>query len=199
MIPTYDFITALKFAGHAAATNDVRYYLNGVLFRFSDGLLTLIGTDGHRVAQIKLTVDVGDVRGDWIVKNDSVAALTAAIKVKKSDTSQLLITPAGEKDKDLTVAWGGIVLTLEAQEGKFPDINRALPQKEPVGAPEVHLNLVYFEAAAKALKPLVGGKYKGVKIETRDGRTPVRISGNPDASVPSVQEAPTVHIMPMRP
>jgi DNA polymerase-3 subunit beta len=43
----------------AMANQDVRYYLNGLLFDFHDGTLSTVATDGHRLAVCDLGSDLG--------------------------------------------------------------------------------------------------------------------------------------------
>ena len=94
MLPTFDFITALKVASHAMATNDVRYYLNGVLFRFVGDTLLLTGSDGHRIAKVRLNVKGCQLSGDYIVKCDAVKAALQTVKAKRNDASQTKLEPA---------------------------------------------------------------------------------------------------------
>ena len=43
----------------AMAVHDIRYYLNGILFVVAEGKsLTLVATDGHRLALAQATLDV---------------------------------------------------------------------------------------------------------------------------------------------
>ncbi|NNK32828.1 MAG: DNA polymerase III subunit beta, partial [Xanthomonadales bacterium] len=43
----------------AMANQDVRYYLNGLLFDFHSGQLSTVATDGHRLAVCDLVADLG--------------------------------------------------------------------------------------------------------------------------------------------
>lgn len=73
------FIAALKFVAHAKAKNDVRYYLNTVQFEFHYGTLTLIATDGHRMAWA--TVEAPDMPdGKWLIDGAGVDAVLKAFK-----------------------------------------------------------------------------------------------------------------------
>ncbi len=42
----------------AMAVHDIRYYLNGILFVAEGKSLTLVATDGHRLALAQATLDV---------------------------------------------------------------------------------------------------------------------------------------------
>src|ERR1700732_1890008 len=47
----------LKKTSYAISTDETRYVLNGILFSFKDNKLTLVATDGHRLALVDLEVE----------------------------------------------------------------------------------------------------------------------------------------------
>lgn len=198
MIPRYDFITAVKFASHAAGKQDVRYYLNGVLFRFINDTLILVGCDGHRIAEVRIDLPVDlDLHGDYIIDNDSIKTLLAAMKTKRSDESVIEI--AETDDLQLTVHGNGQTVVLKAIDGKFPDYARNLPGKDTEGAPELGINAVYLAEAAAALKPLANRGYRGIKLSSWDAMTPLRLECPTDhGEFRQITKLATVHIMPMR-
>lgn len=200
MLPTFDFITALKFASHAMATNDVRYYLNGVLFRFIGDTLLLTGSDGHRIAKVRLNLKGCKLSGDYIVKCESVKAALQTVKAKQSDTSQAKLEPApGGKTDDLLLTAGPCMLVLEVQDGRYPDFESAIPQTDPKGCPTIGINAGYLADAARALKPLSHGKYNALAIDTWEANRTMRLRCTPDASgLTAIDGEATVHIMPMR-
>lgn len=201
MLPTFDFITALKFASHAMATNDARYYLNGVLFRFVGDTLLLTGTDGRRIAKVRLNLKGCQLSGDYIVKCESVKDVLQTVKTKQSDTSPTRVEPAEDKSGRLLLFArdGKYTLVLEVQDGRYPDFERVIPQTDPEGCPTIGVNAGYLADAARALKPLSHGKYNALAIDTWDANTTMRLRCTPDASgLTAIDGEATVHIMPMR-
>lgn len=199
MLPTFDFITALKFASHAMATNDVRYYLNGVLFRFIGDTLLLTGSDGHRIAKVRLNLKGCQLGGDYIVKCDAVKAALQTVKAKRTDTSQAKLEPAPDKSGNLLLTAGPFMLALEVQDGRYPEFESAVPQTDPKGCPTIGINAGYLADAARALKPLSHGKYNALAIDTWAANSTMRLRCTPDASgLTAIDGEATVHIMPMR-
>lgn len=199
MLPTFDFITALKFASHAMATNDVRYYLNGVLFRFVGDTLLLTGSDGHRIAKVRLNLKGCPLGGDYIVKCDSVKAALQTVKTKQTDTLRVHLNPAPDKSGNLLLTAGPFMVALEVQDGRYPDFERAIPQSDPEGCPTIGINADYLADAARALKPLSHGKYRALTIDTWAANATMRLRCKPDAShLTAIDGEATVHIMPMR-
>ena len=59
-----DFKAILKQVDFAMAQQDIRYYLNGLLFEVDNQKLNIVGTDGHRLSftSIKLQKDFGKIQ-----------------------------------------------------------------------------------------------------------------------------------------
>ena len=49
---------ALKKTSYAISTDETRYVLNGILCSFKEGKLTLVATDGRRLAMVDLEVEI---------------------------------------------------------------------------------------------------------------------------------------------
>lgn len=188
------FIAALKFASHAAAAKDIRYYLNGVLFEFQDDSLYLVGTDGHRLAYVDLdaTAD-GVVNTQVIVSGASVKLLLTAFK--QNSTGVLGFEFSGAK---LVVNGCSQSIPCELIEGKFPDWRRvSMHRAERAAVPtsRIGVNASYLAEAAKACGALRSSKYNGVKLDFY-GESEAMIV-RPDTLPDGIVDAVTV-VMPMR-
>lgn len=119
-IPT----SALKASIHAAATKDLRYYLNGVLFEFvhNDGqplLLRLVSTDGNMLSafNVPLKYEEGaqSANFEFIVPIDT-------IKVAAKSKNKVVLL---ESLPDGQYSLGGVLFA--PVDGKFPDWRRVTP------------------------------------------------------------------------
>lgn len=171
------FHAMLKFAAHAAAAKDIRYYLNSVCFEFTDaGQLIMIGTDGHRMAVVGGTPDLGLPAQQIIVRIEDVKLLLTMAKPAKQlighkvsftlDSGQLMVTG--------TAGWRHACTPVE---GKYPDWRRVAHRgEEPKPQAEISLNADYLADAAKACGAF-GRKYAGTTITTYgDTSTSVRVT-----------------------
>jgi DNA polymerase III subunit beta len=61
----------------AMAVHDIRYYLNGILFVAEGKVLTLVATDGHRLALAQATLDVDIPKQDVILPRKTVLNCSA--------------------------------------------------------------------------------------------------------------------------
>ncbi|WGH28540.1 hypothetical protein 13VV501A_gene0044 [Vibrio phage 13VV501A] len=108
---------AVKAAKIFAATNDLRYYLNGVaLYIVDSGVIeSVVATDGHCMA---------------IIGNETLPRVTPAIVANKDvDTlvNALSVNPYAIVD-GFTLIVGEYRIPLV--DGRFPDVQRVIPKKE---------------------------------------------------------------------
>lgn len=189
------FIAALKFASHAAAKKDVRYYLNSVLFEVIDhNNLTMVGTDGHRMAVIHLVEDSIDMLpGQYIIPADDVSVMLKLFDAKASWE----ITFSAKPDDTLVFATAHRRHTFKPMDARYPDWRRvARLGDEPQPQAVYKVNGDYLAASAKACAAL-GGKYAGVNITTYgDQFGTIKLSAA-DISMSEIGEAYAI-VMPMR-
>src|ERR1700752_2866803 len=106
---------ALGLVQFAMAVQDIRYYLNGVLFSVDKDTLRVVATDGHRLsyASQQLGSDHGNVE---------------AILPRKTVIELIKLLGDGDDPVSLAIgsnharfAFGGIEIVSKIVEGKFPD------------------------------------------------------------------------------
>ena len=56
-LPQKELRDALKKTAYAISTDETRYVLNGILFSFKENKLTMVATDGRRLALVDLEVE----------------------------------------------------------------------------------------------------------------------------------------------
>ncbi|MBT8071398.1 MAG: DNA polymerase III subunit beta [Xanthomonadales bacterium] len=154
----------------AMANQDVRYYLNGLLFDFSGNELKAVATDGHRLAICDLESSV-DVAGDrqLIVPRKGVMELS---RMLSGDTDEVTLA-IGRNHVRLVKE--NTTFTSKLIDGRFPDYRAVIP----VGADKQMLvdKSVFIQALQRAAI-LSNEKYKGVRLEAA-GSTIKIIAHNP--------------------
>jgi len=164
VIDTSIFCKALKFAAHAAAKKDVRYYLKGVRFEVVDQALTLCGCDGARMALCTLALDHGlPANAAVILGNDDVKKVLATIGKIKGPTTLRIDPPEVQHGAPtLVLEAGGISLRLKGLDGQYPDYRRVVPPLNREQGAMPNLQACFVSEACAALEPLAG-EIKGVK------------------------------------
>lgn len=156
-IPEKSLKNLIDKTAFAMANQDVRYYLNGMLFDFSDGKLRVVATDGHRLAVCDFDGDV-NVQGDrqMIVPRKGVLELARMM----GDSDDEVVLALGRSHVRLAKA--GTRFTSKLIDGRFPDYEAVIP----AGADKQMLvDRDLFTDALQRAAILSNEKYKGVRLE----------------------------------
>ncbi len=160
-----DLINQVHFA---MAVHDIRYYLNGILFIAESKTLTLVATDGHRLALAQSPLDaVVPTRQEVILPRKTVLELQRLLSDKDTPIEMRFA------NNQAKFAFSGMEFVTKLVEGKFPDYNRVIPKN--------HKNIVALGRlpllnALQRAAILTSEKFKGVRINVEPGV--LRISSN---------------------
>lgn len=139
------------------ANQDVRYYLNGLLFEFHDGSLTTVATDGHRLAVCDLESDIGVAQDrQMIVPRKGVLELSRML----SESKDLVELALGKNH--IRLVKGSMIFTSKLIDGRFPDYQAVIPKGTDR---HITLDRQSFMLALQRASILSNEKYKGVRLE----------------------------------
>ncbi len=114
----------------AAATSEVRYYLNGIFLHYhaESGKLRAVGTNSHRLAKHDTTPPEGSefLSQGVILPRKAVAELRRLIEGYEGS----VLLEIGEANARFTV--GSVILACKLIAGKYPDYERVIPALEGV-------------------------------------------------------------------
>lgn len=111
----------LKQVEYAMAQQDIRYYLNGLLFEVNENSLNVVGTDGHRLSFTSLQLNKTYEKQDVILPRKTVLEL---IKLLDESEDEVVIEVNGSQ---ANFAFSGIRIISKVIDGKFPDYHRVIP------------------------------------------------------------------------
>ena len=124
-IPASSLKYLLSMVHYAMAAQDIRYYLNGMLFVVAGTRVRGVATDGHRLALCEFE------RAD-------AAGATEVIIPRKTVQELTRLLPDGEEPVRIQVAanqarfsFGSIEFVSKLVEGKFPDYTKVIPVNNP--------------------------------------------------------------------
>jgi len=145
----------------AMANQDVRYYLNGLLFDFSDKKLRAIATDGHRLAICDLEDSVNYTgERQLIVPRKGVMELARMLSANDEEATLAI------GRNHIRLVKGDTVFTSKLIDGRFPDYKAVIP----VGADkQMLIERASFTQALHRAAILSNEKYRGVRLEAADG------------------------------
>jgi DNA polymerase-3 subunit beta len=144
----------------AMAVHDIRYYLNGILFVAEGKQLTLVATDGHRLALAQATLEVEMPRQEVILPRKTVLELQ---RLLKDEDTPIEMRFAGNQAK---FSFSGMEFVTKLVEGKFPDYNRVIPKNHKNA---VTLGRAPLLASLQRAAILTSEKFKGVRLNIEPG------------------------------
>jgi DNA polymerase-3 subunit beta len=155
----------------AMAQQDVRYYLNGMLWEVRPDALRVVATDGHRLAMCTRSMDVAvnDVR-QAILPRKGVIELSRLL-TDTDDTVDLVLG-----SNHIRALTAGFTFTSKLVDGKFPDYERVLPR----GGDKVVLGDRELLRQAFARTAILSNeKYRGVRF-LLDNDSLTIVANNPE-------------------
>jgi DNA polymerase III subunit beta len=144
----------------AMAVHDIRYYLNGILFVAEGKSLTLVATDGHRLALAQATLDSEIPKQEVILPRKTVLELQ---RLLKDEDTPIEMRFAGNQAK---FSFSGMEFVTKLVEGKFPDYNRVIPKNHKNS---VTLGRAPLLASLQRAAILTSEKFKGVRVNLEPG------------------------------
>ena len=144
----------------AMAVHDIRYYLNGILFIAEGKQLTLVATDGHRLALAQATLDAEVPKQEVILPRKTVLEL---LRLLRDEDTPIEMQFAGNQAR---FSFSGMEFVTKLVEGKFPDFNRVIPKNHKNS---VILGRAPLLASLQRAAILTSEKFKGVRINIEPG------------------------------
>jgi DNA polymerase III subunit beta len=140
----------------AMAQQDVRYFLNGMLLRFSSDAIQVIASDGHRLAITKIEQSF-TVSDEKVVILPRKAVLELGRLLDDSD-SELKV---GLGDNHMCLSCEDFQFSSKLIDGKFPDYSRVIPKNNDK---IVKVNKSLFGQALTRAAILCNEKYNGIRL-----------------------------------
>lgn len=142
--------------GFAASKDETRYVLNGILFEVENNKISLIATDGRRLAIIEKNINTGiNQTISMIVPVKTINELSRSLK----DEGEVLIV-LGENQ--VLFDLGPIHIISRLIEGQFPNYKQVVPQEQQ---DKIKLNREKFLLVLKRAAILSTQDYQVAKLE----------------------------------
>lgn len=149
------------------ANQDVRYYLNGMLFDTGEGWLTAVATDGHRLAMAKEPcAELVDSQQCIVPRKGILELMRLLESVDEPVTLQL-------SENHLRATLPGFTFTSKLVDGRFPDYRRVLPKG---GNNVLAADKATLRQALSRVAILSNEKFRGVRLQL--AAEELRISAN---------------------
>lgn len=161
----------------AMAQQDIRYYLNGLLFVFEPGLVRTVATDGHRLAHSATAAEGIEARHDVIVPRKTVLEMQRLL-ADSDEPVQIDVSST-----QIRFRFDNVELISKLVEGKFPDYTRVIPTQY---TRHFLVNREALQGSLQRAAILTTDKLKGVRIQLSENL--LRISSSNAEQEEAVEE-----------
>jgi len=146
----------LNLTSFAVSFDETRYILNGILFKINKNNLTLVATDGRRLAIIEKKLSQGIDRDiNIIIPIKTIHELNRNLK-DEGELSLLL------GNNQVLFDLGNVVVISRLIEGEFPDYRQVIP---PPSENKIRIDRTQFLLAVRRAGLLATPDYQAVKLE----------------------------------
>ena len=153
-----DLLNQVHFA---MAVHDIRYYLNGILFIAEGKMLTLVATDGHRLALAQSTLDHSmPNKQEVILPRKTVLELQ---RLLADEETPIEMRFAGNQAR---FNFSGMEFVTTLVEGKVPDYTRVIPKNHKF---VMMVGRAPLLACLQRAAILTSEKFKGVRVNIEPG------------------------------
>ncbi len=171
VIPEAVLKELIERTSFAMAQQDVRYYLNGLLFDLRDKTLRCVATDGHRLALCEAELE------------NPIGSKRQIILPRKGVSELQRLLEGGDRELELEVGRShlrfkrdDVTFTSKLIDGRFHDYEAVIP----IGADkEVQIDREALRASLQRAAILSNEKYRGVRVEVSPGQLKIN-AHNPE-------------------
>jgi DNA polymerase-3 subunit beta len=156
----------------AAAKESTRYAINGVLWEIKGKKLTLVATDGRRLARSRLTVAKAPAKGGS-AKDDGPASKAQIIVPAKTMALLEKIGPYDKEtlavklvDNQIVISCGDVVISSNLVEGNFPKYEDIIPGDYDK---KLKLSTEGTLSAVRRAALLTSDESRGIKLSLANG------------------------------
>lgn len=160
-VSSIDLAKLINKTSFAIPQQDVRKYLNGLLFEVKDSTLMALATDGHRLAMHKVScATTKDSFAQVIIPKKAIFALNKIL----TPTSQNITL--GFNENFINIIGDNCILISKLISGKFPNYSKIIP---PKGDLELTINCVEIKQALIRVNILSSELFRSVQFTIDQG------------------------------
>ncbi|MEI6810043.1 MAG: DNA polymerase III subunit beta [bacterium] len=161
------FKAMLNNVAYGASNDETRYVLNGVYLKFAGEKLTVVATDGRRLALAEQELEFPkEAEGEMIIPSKAITQLLHALK----DQGQLKICAAGSQTM---FEFDDTLVVSKLIEGSYPNFRQVIPSQSSERVPIEREALL---AAVRRVSILTSEKSNSVKLAFTKNKLKVSVN-----------------------
>jgi DNA polymerase-3 subunit beta len=170
-LPANVFATAIQKTVFAISNEESRYTLNGGLLLLKPGSITMVATDGHRLAVIERDIEVGGLKNELrlLIPKKAMGELVRLLSEGEGE----LPVSISKDESHLFFSLGQRVLICRMLTGQFPNYEAVLPR----GNDRVlELDKETIAAAVRRVALLADERSRAVRMHLEKGQLEISSS-----------------------
>ncbi|HSB17120.1 MAG TPA: DNA polymerase III subunit beta [Bryobacteraceae bacterium] len=177
----------------AISSEESRFTLSGALLLLKSQGMSMVSTDGHRLAFVDTKSELAGVKGSYRALLPK-KAMGEILKLAQESAPDASVQFAGDENH-LFFRFGERLLISRKLTGNFPDFERVLPREQPLS---VILGREEARAAIERVAQFSDERSHAVRIQVCPGEVKVHSSisetGESEESIPTEYDGATVEI-----
>lgn len=169
-LPSQKLLCLLQQTHFAMAQQDVRYFLNGALLHIEADCLTVVATDGHRLALANSELAKAQTETKIIVPRKAILEIMKLLNDDEDDVELRF------NNNHICVSAGNFTLTSKLVEGRYPDYQKVIPRH---GDKQLILDKNELKQALTRVSILSNEKFRGVRLDFTN-ETLIIAANNPE-------------------
>lgn len=181
MLEQQDLSQMLRHVSYAQSSDETRYILNGVYINFKEGRLTLVATDGRRLAKVEKATELPEKStGSIILPAKTVAELVRLLdkgeKVQVSFNERRASFQIGTEKVAESGLSDQVYLFSKVVDGNYPNYSQVIPKET---AQRIKLDRELFLQCVHRAALVTTDKANSVKIKLASNQLEITAS-SPD-------------------
>ncbi len=192
-IPAGLLSSMIKRTGFAISSEESRFTLNGALLLLKADGITMVATDGHRLALAESKLDLPALGAQY----RALLPKKAMVELEKLDLeaeADSVVRFSGD-DNHLFFDFGQRLLLSRKLTGNFPDFDRVLPKDVPRS---VELNRDELRGSLERVSQFADERSRSIRLQVGPGEVRIHSSisdtGESEESVPVDYDGPEMEI-----
>jgi len=158
ILKSNQFKSLIEYTHFCIAQQDVRYYLNGILFEASDNRLSLVATDGHRLAMSFLETNLPQQVKQIILPRKGISELLRLLSDKEDEIEVAFNANQFQCTLKQTIFKSRLI------DGRFPNYNKVIPRQ---GDKQLLIDKQQFKQTLSRVAVLANEKNRGIRLQFR--------------------------------
>ena len=154
-LPGRELANLIEKTSFAMASQDVRYYLNGILLEVSSSRINVVATDGHRLAWASCDIKTDFIEDQIIIPRKSALELQKLLNLYPENVNIAF------NSNQLKVFSDEYVFISKLIEGSYPDYEKVFPKGTEQ---RLKADKSLVQTALNRAAVLSNEKYRGVKF-----------------------------------